>query len=52
MSERREIDSNYPFKQSIGTAFANKNGSINAILDVFPRDGKIQIRDRRERKDA
>ena len=36
----------------IGTAFANKDGSINAILDVFPRDGKIQIRDRRERKDA
>ncbi len=36
----------------IGTAFANKDGSINAFLDVFPRDGKIQIRDRRERKDA
>lgn len=36
----------------IGTAFQNRDGSINAFLDVFPRDGKIQIRDRRERKDA
>ena len=36
----------------IGTAFVNRDGSINAILDVFPKDGKLQIRDRRERKDA
>ena len=32
----------------IGTAFVNTDGSINAFLDVFPRDGKIQIRDRRK----
>ena len=36
----------------IGAAFQNRDGSINAVLDVFPKDGKIQIRDRRERKDA
>ena len=32
----------------IGTAFINRDGSINAFLDVFPRDGKLQIRDRRK----
>ena len=31
----------------IGSAFVNKDGSINALLDVYPRDGKIQIRDKR-----
>ena len=31
----------------IGQAFINKDGSINAYLDVFPRDGKLQIRERR-----
>ncbi|MFA5812879.1 MAG: hypothetical protein WC956_11220 [bacterium] len=31
----------------IGSAFVNKDGSINAILDVYPRDGKLQIRERR-----
>ena len=31
----------------VGHAFVNKDGSINAYLDVFPRDGKLQIRDRR-----
>lgn len=31
----------------IGQAFVNKDGSINAYLDAYPRDGKLQIRDRR-----
>ena len=31
----------------VGTAFINKDGSINAFLDVFPKDGKLQIRDRK-----
>ena len=31
----------------IGQAYLNKDGSINAYLDVFPRDGKLQIRERR-----
>ena len=32
----------------IGAAFVNRDGSINALLDVFPRDGKIQIRERKK----
>lgn len=31
----------------IGQAFVNKDGSINAFLDAYPRDGKIQIRERK-----
>lgn len=31
----------------VGSAFVNKDGSINAFLDAYPRDGKIQIRDRK-----
>lgn len=31
----------------VGNAYMNKDGSINAYLDVFPRDGKLQIRNRR-----
>lgn len=34
----------------IGSAFVNRDGSINALLDVFPRDGKIQIRERSRNK--
>jgi len=34
----------------IGTAYRNRDGSINAYLDVYPRDGKLQIRARREAK--
>jgi hypothetical protein len=30
----------------VGKAFVNKDGSINVFLDAFPRDGKVQIRDR------
>lgn len=29
----------------IGTAFVNKDGSINALLDTYPSEGKIHIRD-------
>ena len=31
----------------VGSAFVNKDSSINALLDVFPRDGKLQIRERK-----
>ncbi|OGQ23170.1 MAG: hypothetical protein A3I05_02730 [Deltaproteobacteria bacterium RIFCSPLOWO2_02_FULL_44_10] len=31
----------------IGAAFVNRDGSLNAFLDAFPRDGKIHIRDRK-----
>ena len=36
----------------VGAAFVNRDSSLNVVLDVFPKDGKLQIRDRRERKDA
>ena len=36
----------------IGNAFVNKDGSINAFLDVYPRDGKLQIRDRKSESKA
>lgn len=35
----------------VGIAFTNKDGSINVLLDVFPRDGKLQIRKPRPKKE-
>ncbi|MBI2092765.1 MAG: hypothetical protein HYT75_07235 [Deltaproteobacteria bacterium] len=35
----------------IGSAFTNKDGSINAFLDVIPIDGRIHIRDPRVTKE-
>ncbi len=29
----------------IGTAYQNKDDSINAYVDAFPREGKLQIRE-------
>ena len=35
----------------VGSAFHNRDGSMNIYLDALPRDGKIQIReDDRERE--
>lgn len=34
----------------VGTAFVNKDGSLNVFLEAFPKDGKIQIRERKPRK--
>lgn len=34
----------------IGSAFINKDGSINAILEALPIDGRLHIRDPRESK--
>ena len=31
----------------VGTAFVNRDGSINALLESYPTAGKLQIRDRR-----
>lgn len=31
----------------IGSAFLNRDGSINALLDTYPSEGKIHIRDRK-----
>lgn len=30
----------------IGVAFRNKDDSINVLLDAFPKDGKLQLRNR------
>lgn len=35
----------------IGMAFVNKDGSINVLLDAFPKDGKIQLRDKPRKKE-
>ncbi len=34
----------------IGSAFVNKDGSINAFLDTLPIDGRLHIRDPQVRK--
>lgn len=34
----------------IGCAFVNKDGSINALLEALPVDGKLHIRDPRPPK--
>lgn len=31
----------------VGSAFVNKDGSINTILDLLPIDGRLHIRDPR-----
>lgn len=33
-----------------GTAFCNKDGSFNVVLDVMPLNGRLHIRDVMERK--
>lgn len=43
----KEDDKGKAFWTKIGSAFVNRDGSINAYLDALPRDGKIQIRDRK-----
>lgn len=32
----------------IGSAFTNKDGSMNIFLDALPLDGKVQIRERKK----
>jgi hypothetical protein len=41
------------FWNRVGSAFHNRDGSMNIFLDSLPRDGKIQIRedDREPRKE-
>lgn len=38
------------FWTKIGVAFVNKDGSINAILEALPVDGKLHIRDEKKRE--
>ena len=35
-----------------GSAFVNKDGSLNVLLDVLPIDGKLHVREAAERKDG
>ena len=35
----------------IGVAFTNKDGSLSVILNCLPLDGKLHIRDRKEKGD-
>lgn len=34
-----------------GSAFVNKDGSLNVLLDVLPLDGKLHVREAGERRD-
>ncbi len=35
----------------VGTAFVNRDGSLNLLLDSIPLSGKIQIREERDRSE-
>lgn len=35
-----------------GSAFVNKDGSVNLLLDVLPLDGKLHVREAGDKKDA
>ena len=36
----------------VGVAFVNKDGSYNVVLDAVPIDGKLHIRDFKEKSTA
>jgi hypothetical protein len=35
-----------------GSAFVNKDGSLNVLLDVLPLDGKLHVREAGDKKDT
>jgi len=35
-----------------GSAFVNRDGSLNVLLDVLPLDGKLHVREAGERREA
>jgi len=35
-----------------GSAFVNKDGSLNVLLDVLPLDGKLHVREAGEKREA
>ncbi len=35
-----------------GSAFINKDGSMNVLLDVLPLDGKLHVREAGEKREA
>lgn len=40
------------FWTKIGTAFENKDGSLNVLLNCLPLNGKIHIRDKKEKDES
>ena len=47
MVEKEELDR--AIWRKIGTAFENRDGSLNIFLDALPVNGKLQVRDRKKR---
>ena len=35
-----------------GSAFVNKDGSLNVLLDVLPLDGKLHVREAADKRDG
>lgn len=35
-----------------GSAFVNKDGSLNVLLDVLPLDGKLHVREAADKRDS
>ncbi len=35
-----------------GSAWVNRDGSLNVYLDVLPIDGKLQVREAQDKRDA
>jgi hypothetical protein len=35
-----------------GSAFVNKDGSLNVLLDVLPLDGKLHVREAADKRDT
>jgi len=36
----------------VGTAFENRDGSLNLVLDALPVNGKLHVRDRKEKSNT
>jgi hypothetical protein len=47
ITERKGFDK--PFWNRVGTAFHNRDGSINIYLDALPLQGKLQLREETQR---
>ena len=49
---RKGKDGERDFWKCIGTAFINRDGSLNVMLDALPLDGKLHIREPKEKDDT
>ena len=59
MKEYKEVFSIIPDEKKggpkwvrVGTAYVNKDSSLNVVLDVFPLDGKLHIRDPKRNQES